>query len=73
MPYYVYALKGFGRLEAQGEHGSYREASAQAKSLRAQDERPAGERIKVIFADDALQAEDLLLQVRDPRHEGGDD
>jgi hypothetical protein len=73
MPYYVYALKGFGLLEALGEHASYREASAQAKALRTAGSRPPGEKVKVIFADDALQAEDLLLQPRDARHEGGDD
>jgi hypothetical protein len=70
MPYYVYAVRPFAQLEQLGEHVAFPEASAHAKALRAQ--RPGGgqERIRLMFAATALEAEDLLLQVRDPRPAG---
>lgn len=72
MPYFVYAVRPFAPLELLGEHGAYREASAQAKALRSA--RPPGDAttIRVMFAATALQAEDLLLQVREPRPPGED-
>jgi hypothetical protein len=73
MPYYVYAVRPFGQLERLGEHAAFRDASAQAKALRS--ERPAERattRFRVMFAADALTAEDLLLAVRDPAPAGDD-
>jgi hypothetical protein len=66
MPYFVYAVRPFAQLEQRGEHAAFQDASAQAKALRAA--LPAGDvtRIRVMHAASALQAEDLLLQVRDP-------
>jgi hypothetical protein len=77
MPYYVYAVRPFARLECLGEHAVFRDASAQAKALRAERQAPgggapAGERIRVMFADSAAAAEDLLLQTREP-HPPGDE
>jgi vacuolar-type H+-ATPase subunit H len=46
--------------------GIVREASARAKALRASPERPADCVIKVIFAENEQQAEDLLSEVREP-------
>lgn len=70
MPYYLYRVRPFAIFEKLAEHGAFAPASAQAKALRA--ELPAGspDRIKVMFADNELQAEDLLCQVREPRPPG---
>lgn len=72
MPYYIYRVKPFAQLEKLAEHAAFAAASAQAKSMRVA--QPAGEpgKIKVIFAETELQAEDLLLQVRD-RGPSGDE
>ena len=70
MPYYVYAVRPFAQLEQLGAHPSFKDASAQAKALRAAQAAGDAARIKVMFADSALAAEDLLLQVRDPAHPG---
>lgn len=71
MPYYVYAVRPFAQLECLGEHAAFRDASARAKALRAERQAagggpPPGERIRVMFAETALAAEDLLLQSREP-------
>jgi hypothetical protein len=73
MPYFVYRVQPFAQLEALGHYASFPEASRQAKAIRAATPGPPGRRVRVIFADDALQAEDLLLQVRDPLPGGEDD
>ena len=73
MPYFLYNVLPFGRLESLGACTSFPEASRQAKALRAA--LPAGEpqrRIRIIFAETPLAAEDLLLQVRDAPPEGDD-
>lgn len=70
MPYFVYAVRPFAQLERLGEHAAFRDASAMAKALRAErasaGSTPAGEQIRVMFAETAEAAEDLLLQVREP-------
>lgn len=65
MPYHVIAVRPFAQLDALAEFEAFKEASAHAKALRAA--QPAGDntRIKVVFAADALAAQDLLLQVRE--------
>lgn len=73
MPYYVYALKGFGRLEQLAVHERFAPASAQAKVLRQQPDLALGMSIKVIFAPDPITAEDLLLLPREAQATGGDD
>lgn len=71
MPYYVYAVHPFAQLQQQGEHAVYKDASAQAKTLRAaQVEGERKPQIRVMFAASALEAEDLLLQIREPRPAG---
>jgi len=72
MPYYIYRIKPFTQLDQLEVHDTFKQASAQAKSLRA--EIPAGSpnKIKVIFADDPLQAEDLLCEVRVAGPKGDD-
>ena len=66
MPYYIYRVKPFAQLEKLAEHAAFAPASAQAKSMRVAQQAGDTGKIKVIFADTELRAEDLLLQVRDP-------
>lgn len=69
MPYYVYRMFNFPirRLEKIGEAASFGAASVQAKALRVSPDLPDACQIKVIFAANELEAEDLLSQVRAPK------
>jgi len=71
MPYFVFGVKPFAQLEQLGQCATFPEASRQARALRATEPAP-GRRIKIIFADDPLAAEDLLLQVRSAPPDGDD-
>ena len=70
MPYFVYAVRPFAQLEQLGEHAAYKDASAQAKALRSELRSGDATRIRVMHAASALEAEDLLLQIREPSHPG---
>jgi hypothetical protein len=70
VPYYIYLVKPFAQLEKLAEFGAFSEASTRAKALRAEQQAQAPGKVKVIFAENELQAEDLLLQVRDPAPTG---
>lgn len=70
MPYYVFAIKPFGQLDKLGEFDAFMDASVQAKSLRAAQGAEGGPRIKVMFGETQLQAEDLLLQPREAQAAG---
>jgi hypothetical protein len=70
MPYYVFRVQPFAMPERLAECPVFSEASALAKSLRP--EQAANVRIRVMFADNAEAAEDLLLAPRD-RAPAGDD
>jgi len=72
MPYYVYAVRPFAQLEQLGAHEAFQDASAQVKALRAAPRADKAVSWRVIFADSPTAAEDLLLQVRDPRPAGDD-
>jgi len=72
MPYYIYRVKPFAQLEQLSVFESFAEASKQAKVLRLTLDLPASEKVKVIFADSPLQAEDLLCQVRTAGPKGDD-
>ena len=72
MPYYVFAIKPFGQLDKLGEHEVFKAASAQAKALRA-GQPPDAPRIKVMFGETQLAAEDQLLQRRERLSTGDDD
>lgn len=72
MPYYIYRIKPFLQFEKVSEFGAFKEASAQAKVLRAAQPGDATGKIKVMFADNELHAEDLLCQVRAPGPKGDD-
>ena len=66
MPYFIYRIRPPGILEPLHSHESFSQASAQAKQLRGELPPNSLERIKVIFAENHAQAEDLLTQVREP-------
>lgn len=74
MPYYIYRITEIGpvkNLEKLAQYDVFKEASAQAKRLRTEEEDAT--RIKMIFGDNELQAEDLLTQYREPQPMLGDD
>ena len=73
MPYFLYRVKPFAQLEPLGQFPTFPEASREAKALRAGEAGALQRRVRVIFADNALAAEDLLLQVREPPPGGDDD
>jgi hypothetical protein len=64
MPYYIYRVKPFAQLEKLTEFEAFNDASAHAKALRAGEGAAASGKIKLMFADNELQAEELLCQVR---------
>lgn len=73
MPYYIYDIveQPIRQLKKLALHPSFKEASTEAKRLRAEAVYPGT--IKVIFAENELQAEDLLSQVRQAPPLIGDD
>lgn len=75
MPYYLYRIteKPIRQLAKLAQHSSFKEASADAKRLRAEGGIAEGSVVKVIFADNELQAEDQLSQVREAPLLVGDD
>jgi hypothetical protein len=73
LPYFVYRVFPFRRLEKVEELASFREASARAKALRASPDLPADCAVKVIFAATEFEAEDLLSEVRAPKPGLADD
>jgi len=74
MPYFIYRIHApIGNLEHVAQHGAFKDASTQAKSLRNAGDLPPGCTIKVIFAENQLHAEDLLSQVREAEPLVGDD
>jgi hypothetical protein len=75
MPYFVYRIETVGpvrRLHAAGAFDAYAGASAECRRLRA-IEGAAGLAVKMVFAQNALQAEELLSEIRPPGPLIGDD
>lgn len=66
MPYFIYRVFPFRRLERVEVLPAFTAASARAKALRADPDLPADCAIKVIFAETENDAENLLTQVREP-------
>lgn len=68
MPYFVYKI-GSGvtalvkNLESVSKHESYKEAKAEVRALRGQ--AGAGEEYKVVFAQNNLEAEEMLSEQRE--------
>jgi hypothetical protein len=74
MPYFIYRISELPvrRLEKLEQHEAYRDASARVKQLRQQFPDEAADRIKMIFGETELHAEDALNQVREPSLEPDD-
>ena len=64
MSYYIYRVRPFPKLEKLAEFEAFNDASATAKALRAAQSAETSGKIKGMFADNELQAEDMLCQVR---------
>jgi len=67
MPYFIYRTFAFPlrRLEPAGREDSFKAASARTKELRASPDLPDGCTVRMVFAQNELEAEDLLNQVRE--------
>ena len=68
MPYFIYRVfeRPIRRLETAGREDSFRAASARAKALRAAADLPSGATVRIVFAANELEAEDLLNRIRNP-------
>jgi hypothetical protein len=75
MPYFIYRIteRPLRLLEKLEQHEVYKEASVRAKELRKQEVWGENGQIKLIHAENELQAEDLLNEVREPAPQLGDD
>ena len=73
MPYYVYRTLSFNRLEKVDAFPRYKEASARLRALRGEAGPAAAFTARMIFAENELEAEDLLFQERAPEGFVGDD
>ena len=65
MPYYIYRVTPLGpvrQLARLSQFEVFKEASTEAKRLRREAGLAPGELIKTIFAENELQAEELLSQ-----------
>jgi hypothetical protein len=76
MPYYIYRLTPVGPLRQLAkvtQFEAFKDASGEAKRLRREAVLGPGETIKTIFAENELQAEDLLNQPRGEEPMTGED
>jgi hypothetical protein len=76
MPYYLYRVTQTGiikQLDKISQFDAFKDASAEAKRLRCAPGLAEGAAIKVMFAENELQAEDQLNQVREPEPVTGED
>jgi hypothetical protein len=73
VPYFIYRVFPFRRLEKVDAAASFREASVRAKALRSGADAPPDAAVKVIFAADEFEAENLLSEVRTRPAGPGDD
>ena len=71
MPYYVYKISAQAgmslvkNLELLGESGSFKDAKAQAREIREKQDGAEGVTVKVMFAENQLLAEEMLLEHRE--------
>ena len=76
MPYYIYRVTPMGpirQLVKLSQFDAYKDASLDAKRLRREADPGAKAVIKMIFAENELQAEDLLNQPRGEAPTTGED
>lgn len=74
MPYFIYKVGPLSILNKQAQADSFKEAKALANELRKGLAPNSGTLVKMIFAENELQAEDTLSQPRelDPSLAGDD-
>jgi hypothetical protein len=75
MPYYIYKVFDFPikRVEKIEQHDNYKPGADRSKLLRKELALTEQCSVKMMFAENELQAEELLMQVREPAPELGDD
>lgn len=75
MPYYIYRItqQPIRMLKKLDQQDSYRDASASVKKLRAELPEGSTAMIKMMHAENELEAEDLLNEVRHAAPESGDE
>ena len=76
MPYFIYRITQRGpirTLAKVGRFDAFKPASDEAKRLRRELELSPGEVIKTVFAENEMQAEDLLNEVREDVPRTGED
>ena len=72
MPYFVFSVRPFAQLEKLAEFAAFKEASAHAKTLRSTQAVAPDAKVRVMFAENQAQAEDLLCQIREAGPAGDD-
>lgn len=70
MPYFIYKINQgptalVKKLEKLGEHDTFKQAKLTARNLRANLPQDSTDSIKVMFADNELQAEEQLMEKRE--------
>ncbi len=70
MPYFIFKIKPAPppvnkQLELLDEMEKFKEAKKHVRTLRAENEQPDLE-FKIIYADSVLDAEEKLMEVREP-------
>jgi hypothetical protein len=75
MPYYIYKVFDFPmkRVEKIEQHEIYKQGADRSKVLRKELALTEQCNVKMMFAENELQAEELLMTVREPAPELGDD
>ena len=76
MPYFIYRITQRGPIRTLAkitQFDAFKPASDEAKRLRRELELLPGEIIKTIFAENELQAEELLSEVREDVPQTGED
>jgi hypothetical protein len=75
MPYYIYKVFEFPikRVEKIEQHDVYKQGAERSKLLRKELALTEQCNVKMMFAENELQAEELLMEVREPAPELGDD
>ena len=69
MPYFIYRISGRESdktLQRLASYDTFPDAKDHARKIRAMPDTPPDVLIKIIFADDAEEAEGLLRQKREP-------
>jgi hypothetical protein len=65
MPYFIYEVGPLNILNKRGQADSFKAAKSAANELRKGLRPNGGTSIKMIFAENELQAEDILSQPRE--------